>query len=479
MISRARVRFAPSPTGELHVGNARTALFNWLFARHGGGTFVLRIEDTDESRSQLSFQTSLLEDLKWLGLDWDEGPDKGGPYGPYRQSERLRIYEDHLKILLEKNLVYPCYCTEAELEEERQSLILSRKMPRYLGKCRNLTPEERRRKEAEGRKPSFRFRIHPQTVEFRDLIRGPIKFDAGGIGDFIIVRSNSMPAYNFAVVIDDHFMNITHVIRGEDHLSNTASQILLYRAFGFPLPEFAHHSLILGKDRAKLSKRHGSVAVGEFRKRGILPEALVNYLGLLGSSFAEGKEILSLEEMIAAFDLERASKSGAVFDEEKLRWLNAHYIRKTPTESLARKLDPFVKKLGIETKSINEAWFRKLVDLVKDELTVLEEIGGQLDIFFDDRYQIAPEARRYLEGEKARKVVREFAQFLQKTKAPSADLYAAAIAHCKQKTKMKGKELFLPIRAALTGRLSGPELEKIFELMSRESVLKRLQPFIT
>ncbi len=240
MADSPRVRFAPSPTGELHVGNARTALFNWLFARHHGGRLVLRIEDTDESRSLVSYQVSLVDDLKWLGLDWDEGPEKDGTYGPYKQSERLDLYTEHLKKLMDADLVYPCYCTEEELEEERQSLILSKRMPRYMGKCRNLSVRERDALVAKGRKPSWRFKVPQTTVEFNDLVRGSIRFEGESIGDFIIVRSNGMPAYNFAVVIDDHLMAITHVIRGEDHLSNTALQIMLYRAFGFEPPVFAH-----------------------------------------------------------------------------------------------------------------------------------------------------------------------------------------------------------------------------------------------
>ncbi|HNS56562.1 MAG TPA: glutamate--tRNA ligase, partial [Smithellaceae bacterium] len=239
MADEPRVRFAPSPTGELHVGNARTALFNWMFARHHGGDFILRIEDTDESRSALSYQVNLLDDLTWLGIDWDEGPQKDGAYGPYKQSERLAIYADHLQKLVAADLVYPCYCTEEELEEERQTLILSKRMPRYMGKCRNLTPEQRKQKEKEGRKPSFRFKVPDVTIQFNDLIRGPMKFEGTAVGDFIIVRSNGMPAYNFAVVIDDHLMGISHVIRGEDHLSNTALQIMLYKAFGFTPPTFA------------------------------------------------------------------------------------------------------------------------------------------------------------------------------------------------------------------------------------------------
>ncbi|MEQ8159774.1 MAG: glutamate--tRNA ligase, partial [Smithellaceae bacterium] len=422
MADRPRVRFAPSPTGELHVGNARTALFNWMFARHHGGDFILRIEDTDESRSALSYQLNLLEDLTWLGIDWDEGPQKDGAYGPYKQSERLAIYADHLQKLVAADLVYPCYCTEEELEEERQTLILSKRMPRYMGKCRNLTPEQRKQNEQEGRKPSFRFKVPDVTIQFNDLIRGTMKFEGSAVGDFIIVRSNGMPAYNFAVVIDDHLMGISHVIRGEDHLSNTALQIMLYKAFGFKPPTFAHHCLILGKDRAKLSKRHGSVSVGEFRRQGILPEALMNYLGLLGSSFTEGREVLSREEMIAGFALERASKSGAIFDEEKLHWLNAIYIRNCPTGKLIESLKPFLEEAGYKINDLDPERFNAAVDLIKNDLITLAEVGKHIDIFFDDKYTLSEEAKQVLDKEGARQVVRNFVEYLRMNTAQAAEI---------------------------------------------------------
>jgi nondiscriminating glutamyl-tRNA synthetase len=478
MISRPRVRFAPSPTGELHVGNARTALFNWMFARHHNGSFILRIEDTDESRSALSYQVNLLEDLQWLGLDWDEGPQKGGDYGPYKQSERLDIYADYLQKLIAADLVYPCYCTEEELEEERQALILSKRMPRYTGKCRNLTMEECRKKEAQGRKPSFRFKVPDATIEFGDLIRGAMKFEGTAIGDFIIVRSNGMPAYNFAVVIDDHLMGITHVIRGEDHLSNTALQMMLYKACGFESPIFAHHSLILGKDRAKLSKRHGSVAVGEFRRQGILPEALMNYLGLLGSSFTEGREVLSREEMITAFTLERASKSGAVFDEEKLHWLNAVYIRNYASADLIQRLQPFLERAGYEIDAIDPTKLDQVVELVKSDLITLADIGDNIDIFFDDKYVVCPEAKQILEKENANRVVKVFAEYLKTIDAVPQEIYLNTITYTKEKTGFKGKELFMPLRAALTGKTHGPELDKIFAILGKDSALKRLKSSI-
>jgi glutamyl-tRNA synthetase len=474
MVPKPRVRFAPSPTGELHVGNARTALFNWMFARHHGGSFVLRIEDTDESRSALSYQTNLLNDLIWLGLDWDEGPQQNGSYGPYKQSERLDIYTEHLQKLINADLVYPCYCTEEELEEERQALILSKRMPRYMGKCRNLTQDARKKRENEGRKPSFRFKISPQAIEFEDLIRGRMKFEGDAIGDFIVVRSNGMPAYNFAVVIDDHLMDITHVIRGEDHLSNTALQLMLYSAFGFKPPIFVHHSLILGKDRAKLSKRHGSVSVGEFRKQGILPEALINYLGLLGSSFTGCREVLSREEMIDGFALERASKSGAIFDEEKLHWLNAIYIRNCETQDLVERLKPFLEQTDYKTDAINIKWFNEIIELVKIELTTLAEIGSHIDIFFEDKYEITVEAKQILEKERAIQIVKAFGEYLKTSAGNPQENYVAAIKYTKEKTGAKGKDLFMPIRAALTGKVHGPELDKVFAILGKDAALRRL-----
>ncbi len=475
MADRPRVRFAPSPTGELHVGNARTALFNWMFARHHGGSLVLRVEDTDESRSALSYQVSLLDDLKWLGLDWDEGPEKNGAYGPYKQSERLDLYAEHLKKLIDDDLVYPCYCTEEELEEERQALILSKRMPRYMGKCRNLSTGERDALAAQGRKPSWRFKVPPTTVEFNDLVRGLIRFEGESIGDFIIVRSNGMPAYNFAVVVDDHLMAITYVIRGEDHLSNTALQIMLYRALGFEPPVFAHHCLILGKDHAKLSKRHGSVSVGEFRRMGYLPEALLNYLGLLGSSFADAREVLSQSEMVEAFSLDRASKSGAVFDEEKLRWLNAVYIRSLTADDLMNRLLPFLRRAGYQPEELDPLWLKQIVETVKDELTALADIGEHIALFFDSRYRMTSEAKQVLDSAGAKKVVLAFGEYLDTAAGLPLEIYAAAIKHARESSGIKGRDLFMPVRAALTGKVKGPELEKVFAILGKESAVKRLK----
>lgn len=476
MMSRKyRVRFAPSPTGDLHVGNARTALFNWLFAKHYGGRFILRIEDTDQERTSRIFERNLLEDLKWLSLYWDEGPEKGGEFGPYHQIERLPLYSTYLKKLIADERVYPCYCTEEELEAERLTLLSMKMMPRYMGKCRNLTDSDRKTLETKGRNAAFRFKVKPGSIEFDDLIRGSMKFEGEAIGDFIIVRSNGIPSYNFAVVIDDHLMEITHVIRGEDHLSNTAIQILLYGALGFTPPSFAHHSLILGRDRSKLSKRHGSVSVREFRKKGILPKALLNYLSLLGGSLGEGKEFASLDEIIDMFSLERAGKSGAIFDESKLKWLNAMYIRDCDVETLIELLTPFLKKAGYDPDLLDHTWLHQVVDAVKDNIVTLNEISGYIDMFVDEKYHVSREAAEILRGNTVAEILKALHEVLTQSEISRKNFYSTLIHSVREKTGLKAKSILMPLRAAVTGRTSGPELEKIFSILGKESILKRLE----
>lgn len=469
-----RVRFAPSPTGELHVGNARTALFNWMFARRYGGEFILRIEDTDRVRTSESFERGIIRDLRWLSIDWDEGPEKQGGCGPYHQYQRLDIYRKYLRDLIEADRVYPCYCTEEELEVERAALLAKGQAPRYLGRCRNLSNEERMRLEREGSRPAYRFRVGEEQVCFDDMIRGAMKFDSRAIGDFIIVRSNEIPAYNFAVVIDDHLMKISHVIRGEDHLSNTAIQLLLYAALGFEPPRFAHHSLILGKDRSKLSKRHGAVAVKEFREKGILPEALLNYLSLLGSSQADGKEIATKEEIVAGFTLDRAGKSGAIFDEGKLKWLNGIYIRNCPTEELTERLLPFIRQSGYDDRKIAMSQLYAIVDAVKGNLSTLSDIGRELAPFSDSSFRISEEAAQIIASDRSRAVLNAFYEALRNAD-PATEAYAAALEKACKETGMKGKALFMPLRAALTGVLKGPELDRIYHILGRDTVLDRLR----
>jgi glutamyl-tRNA synthetase len=491
ILQKPRVRFAPSPSGELHVGNARTALFNWLFARRYKGEFILRLEDTDRDRTSKIFENNLIEDLKWLSIEWDEGPEKGGKLGPYHQSERLDIYDKYLKKLIMADHVYPCYCTEEELEAERISLLSMKMMPRYRGKCRSLSDNEKKKCEERGRKPAFRFKVEAGPIEFEDLIRGSMKFDGEAIGDFIIVRSNGIPAYNFAVVIDDHLMEVTHVIRGEDHLSNTAIQILLYRTLDFTPPVFAHHSLILGNDRSKLSKRHGSVSVREFRNKGILPEALLNYLSLLGSSLGNGKEVASIDEIIDLFSLDKAGKSGAIFDESKLKWFNTIYIRNYRIDKLTELLLPFIKKAGYDPNLLDLEWLYQVITAVKDNLVTLTDIGEYIDMFVDEKYSISEDALDILNKDNASVVLHSLREVLEDKKLyyenntnvliegrnvayTGKDIYQDIIKAVSEKTGFKGKNLYLPIRAALTGRTSGPELDKFFQILKKESIIKRI-----
>ena len=363
-----RVRFAPSPTGLLHVGNARTALYNWLFSRRHGGAFILRIEDTDRERSETQFEKQLIEDLHWLGLDWDEGPagtsrpgsvwgDEAGKHGPYRQSERLKVYAKHTEKLLKEGKAYPCFCTPEDLEAERKSAAAEHRPQAYSGKCRYLSNEEVEENLAAGKPFAVRLKIEDHPLAFRDMVHGEVKFEAEAVSDPVLVRSahggasgmsEGVPVYNYVVTIDDALMEITHVIRGDDHISNTPKQVAIYEAFGWEVPEFAHLSTILGPDRERLSKRHGATSIASFREMGYLPEALVNYLALLGWGAEDGKtETFTLEELIEAFKLERVTPSPAVFDWAKLNWLNRHYLKQAPMERLVKLAWPyFAERLG-------------------------------------------------------------------------------------------------------------------------------------
>src|SRR5438105_4163414 len=324
---QVRVRFAPSPTGQIHIGNVRTALFNWLFARQKKGVFILRIEDTDLERSEARYETQLMEDLKWLGLDWDEGPDVGGPYPPYRQSDKMDVYRGYAERLIKEQKAYYCFCTAEELERDRQQAMAEQRQPNYSGKCRNIDPAEAAKRRAGGERAAIRLHIPERPIKFHDIVHGPVEFSNEVVSDPIIVRSSGMPVYNYVVVIDDAEMKITHVIRGDDHLSNTPKQVALYEALGWPVPEFAHLSTILGPDRERLSKRHGATSVANFRDMGVMPEALVNYMALLGWAPTGGtREEFTPQELIKEFSLERVTPSPAVFDMQKLYWLNRHYI---------------------------------------------------------------------------------------------------------------------------------------------------------
>src|SRR5438874_1543637 len=366
--AKVRVRFAPSPTGHLHVGNARTALFNWLFARQKRGTMVLRIEDTDIERSEARFEALLIDDLKWLGLNWDEGPDVGGPYGPYRQSDRLEIYREHAERLLQEGNAYLCFCTEEELQQERERAMADQRQAIYSGKCRALDPAEAKRRREAGEASAIRLKIPEHPIRFHDIVRGDVEFSNEVVSDPIIVRSSGMPVYNYVVVIDDADMKITHVIRGDDHISNTPKQVAVYEALGLPVPEFAHLSTILGPDRERLSKRHGATSVANFREMGILPEALMNYLALLGWAPSGGdREIFPQDELIKEFALERVTPSPAIFDTEKLHWLNRSYIKQAAPERIHAMASAIFQRANLLPSGLNGnigGWGSKLADLI-------------------------------------------------------------------------------------------------------------------
>jgi glutamyl-tRNA synthetase len=457
------------------VGNARTALFNFLFARKMGGTFILRLEDTDVERSTAEAEKAILDDLLWLGLDWDEGPGRPGPHGPYRQSERLEIYRRYAFQLREKGQAYPCYCTSEELEEKRKRSLAKGVPPKYDGRCRNLRPEEVQALTAAGRPASLRFRVDVRSVEFDDLVKGRASFDGQGIGDFILLRSDGVAPYNFAVVVDDGLMEISHVIRGEDHLTNTARQLILYQALNFPPPKFAHLPLILGPDRAPLSKRHGATAVAHFREAGYLPEALVNYLSLLGWSSEDGQEIFSLEDLARVFSLERISRSSAIFDFEKLKWVNrAHMKGLSGRKSLELAL-PFLQKSGLNLEGKNERWLAAALEAVWGEVDTLSQLADRLKIFFDEGWSLDPEVEQLLAREENRKVVQGLEEELRGVEEVTPDNYRKILSSLGKRVGLSGRGLYMPLRAALTGKTRGPELEKVFILLGKEKALQRAE----
>jgi len=474
-----RVRFAPSPTGYLHIGNVRTALFNYLFTKRHNGTFILRIEDTDFDRVKKEYEESILEDLKWLGLNWDEGPDCGGNYGPYRQSERLNIYKELADKLLKEGKAYKCFCSEEELNKKRKESLSKGLPPRYDGKCCNLSSEEIVSYEQKGIKPSIRFKVDSGLIEFEDTVRGKMTFKGSDIGDFVILRSDGVSAYNFAVTVDDDLMKITHVIRGEDHLSNTPRQILLNQAMGFDSPRFAHLSMILGHDKSRLSKRHGAESVKELREEGYLPEAVINYLSLLGWSSEDGREIMPLSDIIKLFSIERVSKSPAVFDIKKLRWINSHYIKNKDIAELTELSIPFFKKAGMRMETVERQWLYKVVDAIRDNIETLSDIDKYAGIFFDELPPYPSPSEKWELGVETVEVLKLLKEMIEAEKGITEDIADKIISGIKEKTNLKGKKLMMPIRIALTGKTEGPELKKIMNVLGKERIIKRVNNVIS
>ncbi|MDU2240514.1 MAG: glutamate--tRNA ligase [Paenibacillus sp.] len=480
-MAEVRVRYAPSPTGHLHIGNARTALFNYLFARHHGGKFIIRIEDTDVKRNVAGGEENQLTYLKWLGMDWDESVDVGGNYGPYRQTERLDLYRPLVQDLLDRGLAYRCYCTEEELEKEREEQMARGETPRYSGKCRHLTPEQLAAYDAEGRQYSIRFRVpEGRTFTFDDLVKGPISFESDVSGDFVIVKKDGIPTYNFAVVLDDHLMNITHVLRGEDHVSNTPRQLMIYDAFGWEPPVFGHMTLIVGENHKKLSKRDESVIqfIEQYDQLGYLPEAMFNFIALLGWSPEGEEEIFSKDELISIFDANRLSRSPAVFDTNKLAHLNNHYIKNADPARIASLAIPHLQRadrLPSELSPDQQAWAGALVALYQEQMTATSDIVELSEMFFRSEPSLDEEGAAVLAEPQVPSVLAAFLTKVEGLADFSVENIGAAIKEVQKETGTKGKGLFMPIRVALTGQMHGRDLNQTIYLLGRDKVVDRLK----
>jgi glutamyl-tRNA synthetase len=483
-----RVRIAPSPTGPLHIGTARTALFNFLHARHTGGTFILRLEDTDVARSSIAYEKDILDGLHWLGLRWDEGPEVAGeaargPYGPYRQMERLALYAEAADQLRARDMAYPCYCTADELAAERERLEAAKLLPRYSGRCARLSPAERAAFEAEGRKPALRFRVGEGVVVFDDIVRGRVEIDVANLGgDFVIVRADGTPLYHFTVVVDDAAMNVSHVIRGEDHLSNTPKHVLLFRALGHELPAFAHLPLILNSDRTKMSKRKSQTAIDDYRAEGFIREALVNYLALLGWSTGSEDEVLSLAEIIERFELKDVNKGGAVFDRERLEWLNGQWIRRLKPDDLVDRLRPFLEAelaAGRIDRLPTDEELTAILPVVQERLPRLGAIGELVGFLWTDEIRVdpivlvpkrwdAPTTREGLGA--ARDVIARVGEVSYEADELEPPLRALA-----EERGWKAGDLFMAIRVAVTGRTATPPLFDTLVALGQDRTIQRLE----
>jgi nondiscriminating glutamyl-tRNA synthetase len=480
MTKEVRVRYAPSPTGHLHIGNARTALFNYLFARNQNGKFIIRIEDTDQKRNIEGGEASQLQYLKWLGIDWDESVDVGGEYGPYRQSERNEIYQKYYNQLLENGQAYKCYCTEEELEKEREEQMARNETPQYSGKCRHLTLEQRQALEEEGRRPSIRFSVPKGKVySFNDMVKGEVSFESDGIGDHVIVKKDGIPTYNFAVTIDDYLMEMTHVLRGDDHISNTPKQLMIYEAFGWEPPIFGHMTLIVNESRKKLSKRDESIIqfIEQYEELGYIPEALFNFIALLGWSPAGEEEIFTKEEFISMFDSDRLSKSPALFDKQKLAWMNNQYMKTLELDRVVDLALPHLIKAGLVKEDMSEAeaqWVRELIALNQERMSYGAEIVEHSQLFFNDEVHLDEEAKEVLSEEQVPEVLSAFLQEVENLESFTADEIKKSVKAVQKATGHKGKKLFMPIRVATSGQTHGPDLMKTIELLGKEKVKMRV-----
>ncbi|RAI10926.1 MAG: glutamate--tRNA ligase [Candidatus Melainabacteria bacterium] len=482
-MSDVRVRIAPSPSGNLHVGTARTALFNYLYAKKVGGKFVLRIEDTDAERTSQAYIDNIFDSLKALGLNWDEGPDVGGPYGPYTQSERFDIYPKYVQILLEKGFAYECFCTPEELEAEKEEATKNKKAYVYSKKCEKLNDIEKDRLRAEGRKPAIRFSVEKATkafhdssiIHFDDLVKGDLHQDTNLIGDFVIMKSNGSPTYNFAVVIDDMLMKISHIIRGEDHISNTFKQILIYEALGAEVPRFGHLGMILAPDRSKLSKRHGATAVSEFVEKGYLTDALINFVALLGWAPSDGNEIKSVDEIAQDFRINEVSSSNSIFEYDKLNWMNSQYIKKLDINDLKERLKPFLTKYDLST--MTDEQYTHMVEITRDPLTILSDITDAVSYFFGEDVEIDPEVQTtVLDTEVSQDVLKTFAEQAKDWEWTEENLHEKLeeFRGFYKEKGVKAKVTMWAIRAAVTGRTRGADMVGTLVILGKDKTLHRV-----
>ena len=486
-MEEVRVRIAPSPSGNLHVGTARTALFNYLFAKKNHGKFVLRIEDTDAERTSQEYIDNIFDSLKALGLNWDEGPDVGGPYGPYTQSERFDIYPKYVQQLLDSGYAYECFCTPEELEAEKEEATRNKKPYVYSKKCENLTEEEKAKLRAEGRKPAIRFNIakaqrafHDSSIlKFDDLVKGELHMDTDLLGDFVIQKSNGAPTYNFAVVIDDMLMKISHVIRGEDHISNTYKQILIYEALGAEVPKFGHLGMILAPDRSKLSKRHGATAVSDFVKEGYLTEALINFVALLGWAPSDGEEIKPVEKIAEDFRINEISSSNSIFEYDKLKWMNSHYIKMLSIDELKKRLMPYLEKYDLS--ELTDEQFTRIVEVTREPLVLLSDITDAVTYFFGDSVEIEPEVQKdVLDTETSQEVLKEYLEQSKDWAYEEENLHEKldGFRGFFKEEGIKPKVTMWAIRAAVTGRTRGADMTATLAILGKDKVEKRIKAAI-
>ncbi|KUG04792.1 glutamyl-trna synthetase [hydrocarbon metagenome] len=481
MVDKVRVRFAPSPTGALHIGGARTALFNWLFARKHDGKMILRLEDSDMRRSSADSVLGILDGLRWLGLDWDEGPDAGGDSGPYRQSDRISIYHKYLDELLEQDKAYYCFCSSEKLTADKEAAHVAKADYRYAGRCRTISRTEAEQRIQKGESPVIRFKCPTEGITIvHDLIRGDVEFNNGLLDDFIISKSDGWPTYNFAVVVDDHDMHISHVIRAEEHLSNTPKQILLYQSLGWELPQFAHASMILAPDRSKLSKRHGATSVQEFRDKGYLPGALVNYLALLGWSSGENRDFWKIDELIERFDLEGISRSPAIYDIEKLSWMNGHYLSQVSAKDLAALLHKDALKRGfISVEYEYEEKFVRVIELLKSRVKTVNEILDEASYFFKPVSSYDEKgSQKYFKKEDSPILLSEALKLCQESDFSSPEMLEQELRQKADELNIKAGQLIHPIRLALSGRTATPGIFEVMDVLGKSECIHRIDSAI-